>query len=344
MSSPRATLYSAKRFDHDAFERHAADHDLPIRYLEARLTPETAQLASGTTAVSLFIYDDAGAACLERLADAGVQLIALRSAGFNHVDLEAADRLGLTVARVPAYSPASVAEHAVAMLLTLNRKTHKAYLRVREGNFGIDGLMGFDVSTKTIGVVGLGKIGACFARIARGFGSRVLAYDPYPGDDAGDIAELVSLDDLLSSSDIVSLHCPLTPESHHMIDADALSAMRRGAMLINTSRGALVDADAAIDALKSGQLGSLALDVYEEEGDIFFQDLSERVLQDDTLARLLTFPNVLVTSHQAFFTHEAVECIARSTVENIAGFLASGAEGVAPDNLVHYRSHVQPGA
>jgi D-lactate dehydrogenase len=337
------TFFSSKRFDREAFDRHASGAGISIHHLEARLTPETAALAAGSRAACLFIYDEGGRASLERLAEAGVELVALRSAGFNHVDLGAAEELGLTVARVPAYSPDAIAEHAVAMLLTLNRKTHKAYLRVREGNFGIDGLMGFDVSSRTIGVIGTGKIGARFARIASGFGARVLAFDPYPDPALGSVAEYVDLDALLEASDIVSLHCPLTPESHHLINGRAFGVMKRGAMLINTSRGALVDADAAIAALKSGHLGSLALDVYEEEGDIFFRDLSDRVLHDDTLARLLTFPNVLVTSHQAFFTHEAVEAIAATTIRNVAGFVRDGVGGVPPENLVRLASHVQEG-
>lgn len=226
------------------------------------------------------------------------------------------------------------------MLLTLNRKTHKAYQRVREGNFGIDGLMGFDVSSRTIGVIGTGKIGARFAEIARGFGSRVVAFDPFPDESLAGRVEYIGLDELLKTSDIVSLHCPLTPQSHHLIDKNAFRLMKPGAMLINTSRGALVDANAAIEVLKSGHLGSLALDVYEEEGDVFFQDLSERVLQDDILARLLTFPNVLVTSHQAFFTHEAVQAIARTTVANVVGFARDGERGIPADNLVRIESHV----
>lgn len=344
MPTPKLTFFSAKRFDRDAFGRHEASSGLLIHYLEARLTPETALLAEGSESVCLFIYDDGGRACLQKLAGVGVKLIALRSAGFNHIDLEAAEDIGLTVARVPAYSPDAVAEHAVAMLLTLNRKTHKAYLRVREGNFGIDGLMGFDVSSRTIGVIGTGKIGARFAQIAKGFGSRVMAFDPVPDPSLSGCVEYVELDELFTNSDIVSLHCPLTPDSYHLIDERTLRAMKRGAMLINTSRGALVDADAAIAALKSGQLGSMALDVYEEEGDIFFQDLSEQVIQDDTLARLLTFPNVLVTSHQAFFTHEAVDAIARTTIENAVGFSRSGPAGIDPANTVGFRSHVQAGA
>ncbi len=334
------TFFSTKRFDRETFDRHAADAGVSIRFLEARLTPETATLAEGSRAACLFIYDDGGRESLQRLSECGVELIALRSAGFNHVDLEAAEGLGLTVARVPAYSPDAIAEHALAMLLTLNRKTHKAYLRVREGNFGIDGLMGFDVSSRTIGVIGTGKIGSRFAEIVKGFGSRVVACDPYPDDSLAGVVEYLELDELLATSDIVSLHCPLTPESHHLIDEHALSVMKHGAMLINTSRGALVDTHAAIGALKSGKLGSLALDVYEEEGDIFFQDLSEQVLQDDTLARLLTFPNVLVTSHQAFFTHEAVEAIATTTTETVAGFLREGPRGVPSENLVRRASHV----
>lgn len=343
MPDPDLTFFSAKRFDRDAFDSHAADTGISIRYLEARLTPETASLAAGSRSVCLFIYDDCGRTSLERLAEAGVNLIVLRSAGFNHVDLQAAQDLGLTIARVPAYSPDAIAEHAVAMLLTLNRKTHKAYQRVREGNFGIDGLMGFDVSSRTIGVIGTGKIGARFAQIAKGFGSRVVAFDPFPNESLATCVEYIELNELLATSDIVSLHCPLTPESHHLIDQDAFGLMRRGAMLINTSRGALVDAHAAIEVLKSGHLGSLALDVYEEEGDIFFQDLSEQVLQDDILARLLTFPNVLVTSHQAFFTYEAVQAIARTTVANVVGFFRDRESGIPAENLVRIESHVHGG-
>jgi D-lactate dehydrogenase len=255
------------------------------------------------------------------LAEGGTRLIALRCAGYNNVDLRAAATCGITVVRVPAYSPFAVAEHTVALMLTLNRHTHRAVARVRDGNFALDGLLGFDFHGRTAGIVGTGRIGVATASILRGFGCRVLAFDPAPSQAAVDLGvEYVSLDRLLGESDVVTLHCPLSPASHHLIDANAIARMKRGVMLINTSRGALVDARAAIEALKSGHLGYLGLDVYEEEADLFFEDLSSRVLQDDVLARLLTFPNVVVTSHQAFFTHEALAAIAETTLANVRAF------------------------
>jgi len=334
--------YSVKPFDRKYLLGAAESAGIEITPLEARLTPATAERAQGASSASLFIYDIADAGTLESLHAAGVRLIALRSAGFNHVDLAAAERLGITIARVPAYSPNAVAEHAVALILTLNRKTHKAYNRVRENNFSIDGLMGFDLSTRTVGIIGLGKIGACFARIMAGFGCRIIVSDPNAeADHLPDGAELVEPDQLFQRADIVSLHCPLTPETKHIIDRQALGSMRPGAMLINTSRGALVDSQAAIDALKSGKLGAVGLDVYEEEGDLFFQDLSDQVIQDDALARLMTFPNVLITAHQAFFTHEAVEAIARTTVANIEAFERAGPDAIPQQNIVGYSSHAR---
>lgn len=258
----------------------------------------------------------------------GTRLIALRSAGFNHVDLAAAQRLGLTVARVPAYSPHAVAEHAVGMILALNRRLHRACNRTREGDFSLDGLLGFDLAGKTVGVVGTGQIGQVFARIMAGFGCRLLAFDPFPQAALG--VTYVPLPALLAQSDIVSLHCPLNADTHHLIDASALASMKMGAMLINTSRGGLIDSPALIDALKSGQLGHLGLDVYEEEADLFFEDRSADVLQDDVLARLLTFPNVIVTAHQAFFTREALAGIADTTLANAAAWAAG-----APANVVN---------
>ncbi|MGP1273550.1 MAG: 2-hydroxyacid dehydrogenase [Phycisphaerales bacterium] len=338
-----AIVYSTKRFDRESLASAASHANLTLQFLEHRLTAETAVLAEGRRVACLFVNDVADAEAIGALAAGGVELLALRSAGFNHVDLDAATRAGMVIARVPAYSPHGVAEHAAALLLSLNRKIHKAYLRVREGNFSIDGLMGFDLAGRTVGVVGLGKIGRCFARIMVGFGCTVLAFDPAPEADGIESVQRVDLDELLRRSDIVSLHCPLTPETFHMIDDDAVSSMRPGAMLINTSRGALIDTNAAIRGLKSGRLGSLGLDVYEEEGDLFFQDLSDRVLQDDVLARLLTFPNVLVTSHQAFFTREAVDAIAATTVRNIAGFLREGAAGIPEANRVSAEVHVKKG-
>jgi D-lactate dehydrogenase len=254
------------------------------------------------------------------LRDGGTSLIALRSAGFNHVDLEAADALGLVVARVPAYSPHAVAEHALALVLALNRKIFRAYNRVREGNFSLEGLLGFDLHGKTVGVIGTGKIGLIFARTMRGLGCRVLAFDPYPSAEAEGVVEYVSRAALYAESDVISLHCPLTPETHHLIDDDAIEAMKPGVMLVNTSRGQLVDTRAVIEGLKRGRIGHLALDVYEEEEDLFFQDLSDRVIRDDVFSRLLTFPNVLITGHQGFFTEEAVTNIAETTLANVTAF------------------------
>ena len=291
-----------------------------LTFFEVRLTPATAPLAAGFEAVCAFVNDDLGRDTLTLLAGGGTRLVALRSAGFNHVDLVAARDLGVSVARVPTYSPYAVAEHALALIMALNRKTHRAYNRVREGNFALEGLLGFDLHGKTVGVVGTGKIGAVFATVMRGFGVRVLAYDPYPDEDLEGVVQYAPLPELFSEADIVSLHCPLTPETHHLIDYDALTKMKPGVMLINTSRGALVDTKAVIAGLKSGKVGTLGLDVYEEEADLFFEDLSSRVITDDVFSRLLTFPNVLITGHQGFFTEEALTNIAKTTLANITAF------------------------
>jgi D-lactate dehydrogenase len=282
-------------------------------------------LAAGAEAACLFVNDRADDAAQVALRQGGVRLLALRSAGFNHVDLVAARRNGLSVARVPAYSPEAVAEHAVALIMTLNRHTHRAYNRVREGNFSLEGLLGFDLHGKTVGVVGTGQIGLAFARIMRGFGCRLVGHDPNPSPEAAALGiEMVPLPALLERSDVVSLHCPLTPATHHLIDAAALARMKRGAMLVNTSRGGILDTRAVVEALKAGHLGHLALDVYEEEADLFFEDLSGRVIQDDVFARLQTFPNVLITGHQGFFTAEAMRAIAETTVANLDAFAATG--------------------
>jgi D-lactate dehydrogenase len=258
---------------------------------------------------------------VEAVADAGVRLLALRSAGFNHVDLRAAARRGLVVARVPAYSPHAVAEHAAALILTLNRKLHRAFNRVREGNFSLDGLLGFDLHGRVVGVIGTGKIGAIFCRIMMGFGCRILAYDPHPNEQVRQSGgEYVTLEELFRASDIIALHLPLTPETHHLINGRALNEMKHGVMLINTSRGGLIDTVAVIEALKRGKIGALGLDVYEEEADLFFEDLSGTVIQDDVFARLLTFPNVLITGHQGFFTVEALRNIAATTLANATAF------------------------
>ena len=313
-------MFSTKTYDRRFFEAANEEHGHDLTFFEPRLTPDTAALAEGHEAVCAFVNDHLDAAVLERLASGGVRLLALRSAGFNHVDLDAAERLGLTVARVPAYSPHAVAEHALALLLALNRQIYRAYNRVREGNFALDGLIGFDLHGKTVGVVGTGKIGATFAQIVHGLGCEVLALDPYPNPELEGVASYVSRDALLARSDVVSLHCPLTPETHHMIDDAALDRMREGVTLINTSRGQLIDTRAVVEALKRGRIGRLGLDVYEEEGDLFFEDLSNRVIRDDVFSRLLTFPNVLITGHQGFFTEEAMQNIAETTLSNVRAF------------------------
>lgn len=313
----RVSVFSAKPYDEEFLAAaNGGRHDL--RFLEPRLTVETVPLAAGSPAVCAFVNDRLDAPVLEGLAAAGVQHVALRSAGFNHVDLSAAGRLGLRIARVPGYSPHSVAEHCVGMVLALNRKIHRAYNRVREGNFALQGLLGFDLHGRTVGVVGTGLIGATFARCMLGFGCEVLAADPFTDDTLrADGVEYVPLEELLAHSDVISLHCPLTTETHHLIDARRIALMREGVMLINTSRGALIDTAAVIEGLKRGRIGHLGLDVYEEEDDLFFQDLSDRVLQDDVFSRLLTFPNVLITGHQAFFTSDALTNIAATTIDNL---------------------------
>lgn len=315
----KITLFSAKPYDRRFFEQENAafEHDLTL--LETPLDETTARLAEEAGAVCAFVNDDLSRPVLQRLAAAGTRVIALRSAGFNHVDLDAADEFGLRVVRVPAYSPHAVAEHTVGLMLALNRRIHKAYNRVREGNFELTGLLGFDMHGKTVGVVGTGKIGACVVQILAGFGCRVLTFDPHENADclaAG--AEPVELPVLLREADVVTLHCPLVPATQHLIDDETLGQMKEGAMLINTSRGGLVDTRAVIAALKRRHLGSLGIDVYEEEAELFFSDHSGEVIDDDVFARLLTFPNVLITGHQAFFTHEALTQIARVTLQNVA--------------------------
>lgn len=317
----RIAFFSTHTFDRQFFDEANRTRGHDIRYLEARLTPATSGLAAGAAAVCAFVNDDLHADVLAGLHAAGVRLIALRSAGFNHVDLPKAFELGLTVARVPAYSPYAVAEHAVAMMLSLNRKIHRAHARVREGNFALDGLLGFDMRGHTAGLVGTGKIGTVVARILTGFGCRVLAYDVAVNPECADMGvHYRSLDELWAQSDIVSLHAPLTSDTRHMVDAAAIARMKPGVMIINTSRGALVDTGALIDGLKSGRVGYVGLDVYEEEEQLFFRDLSAQVIQDDVFARLLTFPNVLITAHQAFFTREAMHAISEVTLENVSAF------------------------
>ncbi len=319
----RVAVFSTKSYDRRFLDAaNEGRHELV--YFEPRLSADTAKLAQDFPAICAFVHDALDRAMLERLAADGLRMIALRSAGFNHVDLAAARDLGITVGRVPAYSPYAVAEHAVALILAVNRRLHRAYMRVREGNFALEGLLGFDLHGRTVGIIGTGRIGTVFAHIMAGFGCRILASDPYPNDEVSAIAEYVDHDRLFAESDIIALHAPLTPETFHLIDATALAKMKRGVMLINTSRGALVDTAAVIEALKDGQVGNLGIDVYEEEADLFFEDLSGEVIKDDVFARLLTFPNVFVTAHQAFFTEEALHRIAETTIGNISCFEENG--------------------
>jgi D-lactate dehydrogenase len=317
----RVAVFSTHRFDRQFFDEANATRRHDLHYLEAPLTPATCMLAQGFPAVCAFVNDRLDETVLLALADGGTALIALRSAGFNHVDLRKARELGFTVARVPAYSPHAVAEHAITLILALNRKIHRAYARVREGNFALDGLLGFDMFERTVGIVGTGKIGLVVARILAGFGCRVLAYDVVPSEEVRAIGvEYVSLDHLWARSDIITLHAPLTPETRHLIDAVAIARMKPGVMIVNTGRGALVDTPALIAGLKSGHIGYVGLDVYEEEEHLFFQDLSSTVIQDDVFARLLTFPNVVVTAHQGFFTRDALRAISETTLDNITAF------------------------
>lgn len=321
----RVAVFSTKLYDRTFLEQANAHYQHELHFFTAHLNHETVALASGYPAVCAFVNDSLQAEVLERLAAQGVHLIALRCAGFNNVDVAAAKHYGMTVVRVPAYSPHAVAEHALALLLMLNRKLHRAYMRVREGNFSLDGLLGFDLFQKTIGIIGTGKIGTVSARIFHGLGCRLLACDPQPSDACKSLGvKYVSLDELLAESDVISLHCPLTPQTHHMINPDAFARMKPGALLVNTSRGAIIDTKAMVQAIKSGHLGGVAIDVYEEEGELFFEDLSGCVIQDDVFARLLTFPNVVITGHQGFFTQEALTHIAHTTLANIRDYEQKG--------------------
>lgn len=314
----RIAVFSTKPYDRRFLEEANRVYGHDLVFFEPRLTVDTAPLAADFPAVCAFVNDELDRPVLELLSGYGTRLIALRSAGFNNVELGAAADLGITVVRVPAYSPHAVAEHTVGLMLALNRQLPRAYNRVREGNFSLDGLLGFDLHGKTVGVIGTGRIGTIVARIMTGFGCRLLASDPYPSEECLALGvQYVELAELLAESDIITLHCPLTPESYHLIDQDALRLMKRGVMLINTGRGGLVNTRVLIDGLKSGKIGFLGLDVYEEEEELFFEDRSGRVIQDDVFARLLTFPNVLITGHQAFFTREALTAIAETTLANV---------------------------
>ncbi len=315
------TFYSAKSYDETYFNRINTQHTL--RYIDTRLNEQSVSLSAGSEVVCLFVNDQANAETIRAMSEERVKLIALRCAGFNNVDLAAAKLHDIPVVRVPAYSPHAIAEHAVALILTLNRKTHKAYNRVREGNFSLDRLTGFDLFGKTIGVVGTGKIGAVFAAVMLGFGCKVCAYDVQENEElVSKGVQYSSLPDLLAIADIVSLHCPLTTATRHLINADSLQTMKTGAMLINTGRGALIDSAAVIAALRSGKLGYLGLDVYEQEEHLFAQDLSDTIIQDELILQLMAFPNVLITAHQAYFTEEALSEIALTTMANIDSFAA----------------------
>lgn len=316
-------------------ERLKEKHDLT--YFEARLTETSATLAAGYPCVCAFVNDRLNRGTLQAVSKGGTRLIALRSAGFNHVDLEAARDFGLRVVRVPEYSPYAVAEHAVALILSLNRKIHRAYNRVREGNFSLEGLVGFDMHKKSVGIIGTGRIGLVMARIMTGFGCEVLAYDQNKNADLLEMGvQYLDLDEVLKRSDIISLHVPLTPKTRHILNEKSFSLMKQGVMVINTSRGALIDTPALVQFLKSGHIGYAGLDVYEEEEGVFFKNLSDQILQDDQLARLLTFPNALLTSHQAFLTEEALANIAQTTLQNISDFEA----GKKFFNEVSLESHV----
>ncbi len=321
----KLAFFDAKPYDRPSFDALAEQNGIRIKYFETKLNEDTAELAKGCDAVCVFVNDTVNAAVIDCLCALGVKTIALRCAGFNNVDMKyACGRL--QVVHVPAYSPYAVAEHAMALLLTSVRRIHKAYIRSRDFNFSLQGLTGFDLHGKTVGVIGTGRIGRVFIDICRGFGMKVLAYDKFPaaGLDNGDTVRYVELSELFKCSDIISLHCPLTDQTHHIIDEAAIDACKRGVVLINTSRGALVDAEALLNGIKSRKVGAACLDVYEEESDLFFEDNSGHILEDDTLARLISMPNVIVSSHQAFLTNEALENIAETTVQNLVEIEQSG--------------------
>ena len=317
----KIAFFSTQLYDKKFFDEHNTAFGFTIEYYETSLNEKTVNLLQEVQAVCVFVNDNVNKFVIEQLAQKGIRIIALRCAGFNNVDLQAAADHGLTVVRVPAYSPHAVAEHAVAMIMTLNRKTHKAYNRVRDQNFSLNGLLGFDLFGKTVGVIGTGNIGQVFCSIMQGFGCSVLAYDVYPNDallKAG--VKYVTLTQLFEQSDIISLHCPLNEQTRYLINDDSIQRMKKGVMLINTSRGGLIDTKTVINGLKTGVIGSLGIDVYEQEEKLFFRDLSEKIIKDDIISRLGSFPNVLITAHQGFFTHEALTQIAQTTLSNLNAF------------------------
>jgi len=317
-------FFSTQPYDREFFTRYNDSFGFELEYFEAHLNNQTASLVNGAIVVCVFVNDKVDAAVIQKLAEKGVKIIALRCAGFNNVDLTAALQYNIRVCRVPAYSPEAVAEHTVAMILTLDRKIHKAYNRVREQNFSLNGLLGFDLYGKTVGVIGTGNIGKAFCKIMLGFGCRVLAFDVIANKDLEQIGVIfLPLIELLEQSDIISLHCPLNEQTRHIINSDTIKMMKKGVMLINTSRGGLIDTNDVIDALKKGQIGYLGMDVYEQEENLFFRDLSSNIITDDTIQRLMSFPNVLITAHQAFFTQEAIIQISLTTLKNISALSQS---------------------
>ena len=318
MEKLKITFFDAKDYDIESFKKSNANDEFEMTFLETRLSEKTYMLADGSDVVCVFVNDTVDKTVIDGLVKCNVKLIALRCAGYNNVDIEYAYGK-IHIVRVPAYSPYAVAEHAMALLLTSVRRIHKAYNRTRDFNFSLNGMTGFDLHGKTVGVVGTGKIGRIFIDICNGFGMKVIAYDKFPAKDSP--IEYVSLDELLERSDIISLHCPLTDENHHMIDKSSIEKMKKGVVIINTSRGALIDAEDLIDGIKDRKIGAACLDVYEEESDVFFHDFSGHIVNDDVLARLISMPNVIVTSHQAFLTKEALTNIADTTLQNIRDFM-----------------------
>lgn len=326
----RVAFFDTKPYDKSSFEPYAQEGELEFKFLETRLTEDTASLAHGFDAVCVFVNDTLNAEVIDKLTEGGVKVVALRCAGYNNVDVcHAYEKVH--VVHVPAYSPYAVAEHTMALLLTSIRRIHKAYNRTRDFNFSLSGLTGFDLHGKTMGVIGTGKIGRIFVDICKGFGMKVLAYDKFPAEDSG--IQYVDLDTLFREADILSLHCPLTEETQHLIDEEAIEKMKKGVVILNTSRGALIDAEALLDGIKARKVGAACLDVYEEEADIFFEDRSGHILNDELLARLISMPNVIVTSHQAFLTEEALHNIAETTVENIKAFFVE--DGVSENELCY---------
>ena len=321
----KIAFFDAKTYDKPSFDKYGGEKDIKIKYFETKLNEDTVELAQGCDAVCVFVNDTVNAAVIDRLCELGVQVIALRCAGFNNVDMKYAFGK-IHVLRVPAYSPYAVAEHTMAMLLTSIRRIHKAYIRTRDFNFSLNGMTGFDLYGKTVGVIGTGRIGRVFIDICRGFGMKVLAYDKFPAEGLADGENIryASLDEIFKESDIISLHCPLNEETYHIINEESLDKCKKGVVILNTSRGALVDAEALLANIKSRKVGAACLDVYEEESDFFFEDYSGHIMEDDTLARLISMPNVIVSSHQAFLTEEALSNIAQTTIENITEFFEKG--------------------